>query len=135
MQIEEYNALIEKAIREFPLDSELEIQRGAKRMRKEIRDNTPVGKGKKGEHKHKLKNSWRVEMAGSRVGGVEADIYNTAPHFHLVERGHVQKNAHGQVTGYKQGKFFMKNTVESKGKEIQKEMSENLIKKLGDKLG
>lgn len=132
MQIEEYNALIEKAIREFPLDSELELQRGAKRMRKEIRDNTPVGKGK---HPRKLKNSWRVEMAGSRVGSVEADIYSTAPHFHLVERGHVQKNAHGQVTGYKQGKFFMKNTVESKGKEIQKEMSENLIKKLGDKLG
>lgn len=132
MKIEEYNELIEKAISQFPLESELELEKGAKRMRKEIRDNTPVGKGK---HPHKLKNSWKVEMAGSRVGGVEADIYSTAPHFHLIERGHVQKNAHGQVTGYKQGKFFMKNTVESKGETIQKEMGENLIKKLGDKLG
>ena len=128
MKIEEYRELIEEAINQFPLESELELEKGAKRMRKEIRDNTPVGKGK---HPHKLKNSWKIEMAGSRVGGVEADIYS----FHLVERGHVQKNAHGQVTGYKQGKFFMKNTVESKGEDIQKEMGENLIKKLGDKLG
>lgn len=74
-------------------------------------------------------------MAGTSGASLESHIYSTAPHFHLVERGYTMKDAHGHVKGYRNGRFFMANTVMSEGPGIQQAMGDELAKELGDKLG
>lgn len=61
---------------------------------------------------------------------MQANIYSKAPHFHLVDRGHVKKNRSGKVIGYVQGEHFLQKTLDSEGKDIQKKMGEQLLKKL-----
>lgn len=132
MRIEEYTALIEKVQKEFPAEAEAELQRGARKLRREIKDASPVGHAK---HPHKLKNSWKMEMTGTSAKTLEAHIYSTAPHFHLVERGHVWKTPHGKIKGYKQGTHFMEKTVNAEGPGIYDEMGRRLAEKVGVELG
>lgn len=132
MTIEEYTALITKAQRDFPLEAEEALEQGAKKMRRKIRAASPVGRAK---HPHKLKNSWKMEMAGTSAPNIEAHIFSTAPHFHLVERGHVMKTSHGKVKGYKQGTHFLEKTVNAEQSGIYDEIGNDLAGKLGGKLG
>lgn len=129
MMIEQFIARIDEAQRDFPGDTEESLIKGAKKLTKAIKQNSPQGKQK---HKNKLKNSWRVQISGS-TEGLEAQIYSKAPHFHLVDRGHVIKTPGGSVRGFKQGEHFLQKTLDDKGQEIQQKMGEDLYHRLEDK--
>ena len=73
----------------------------------------------------------RIEGTGKNL---RANIYSTAPHFHLVDRGHVQKAPDGRVTGFVQGSHFLQKTLDNEGADIQEAMGEKLLRKLGDNL-
>ena len=69
----------------------------------------------------------------SKVQGYGADQYveisATSPHFHLVERGHVQLNRKGEEIGFVKGEHMMADAI----KEANDEMPET-IEKMVDEL-
>lgn len=131
MDFDEFNNRLKELCSEFPAEQETVLKAGATKMVRKIRENTPDS-GE--EHKRKLKKSWRMEMAGFTGRSIRAEIRSTAPHFHLVERGHVIKTPGGKIVGFKQGTFFMKKTVDSNQKSITDEMVQKLYKKVKKKL-
>ena len=127
MTPEEFCEKLARAQAQFPGDSEEALKKGARQMVKALRDNSPFTTV---EHKGKLNKSWRMRIEGTGKD-LRADIYSTAPHFHLVDRGHVQKAPGGRVTGFVQGSHFLQKTLDDEGDDIQHEMGEKLLKKLG----
>ena len=65
---------------------------------------------------------------------IKAEIYSTAPHFHLIDRGHVIKNAHGKEIGFKQGLYFVKKTADEESENITKYITKTLYRKLKGKI-
>ncbi|WP_304229465.1 HK97 gp10 family phage protein [Phascolarctobacterium succinatutens] len=131
MHLEEYSKLLQLATNQFPLEQEKALTRGARKMVKAIKERTPDSGVK---HKRKLKSSWKMEITGYTGKTIQAEIGSVAPHFHLVERGHVIKTRGGKVKGFKQGTFFMKRAVEANQEGIEQAMIEALYKMLKGKL-
>lgn len=131
MTIEEFIKQLNEVQRTYPDEAEKAIRRGGNAMKKALAANSPISGV---NHPHKLRNSWRMKFEGYTSDTMRANIYSTAPHFHLVNRGHVKKNAHGQVTGYTQGLHFVEKTVDREGRAIQESMAASLYRKLKGEL-
>lgn len=125
MDLETFIAHMGQAIDAHPREAEKALRRGARIMVDALKAASPDS-GK--EDKHKLKDSWRYEMAGTSSASLQANIRSTSPHFHLVEQGHVQKTRTGKVVGYVQGTHFMERTANEKGDDILDDVAERLYK-------
>ncbi len=126
MDIEEFMSHIRDVQAQYPLEAEKALRRGANTMRNALKDASPDSGNPKA--KRKIKDSWKVSMAGATADTLQANIRSNSPHFHLVERGHVKKTRTGKVVGYQQGTHFMEKTVNANADEIQDEMGEHLYK-------
>lgn len=127
MSPEDFCAKLDKAQKEFPDESKEALRKGARKMVRLLKKNSPVSPKRT---RRKISKSWRMKMASGLTGQQEAHIVNKAPHFHLVERGHIQKTPGGRVTGFVQGNHFVEKTLNDDGEDIQKEMGEKLLKAL-----
>lgn len=83
--------------------SEKHLKRIGNKLKRTAKENTPESPY---EHKKKLKKSWKSKVEGLDGKDLEYKLRNAAPHYHLVERGHVQKTPGGRITGFVQGKHF-----------------------------
>ena len=81
---EEFIGRLQAVQKDFPDDVEIVLNRGANRMVRALKENSPDS-GK--DHKGKLNKRWKKKIEGYGRD-IRADIYSTAPHFHLVDRGH-----------------------------------------------
>ena len=122
----------------YPGDAGDTLEKGAKKMTRAIRKATPVGKT---DHPHKLKKSWRIKMVDVRGKAPQAEIRNTAPHYHLVNRG-VQnpKDSHGHPKPELAGplnrhKGFLEKAVRDNWPGVKKTMERAFYKKVRDRLG
>ena len=131
MKIEDFTAKLKDVAGVFPKEQETALKRGAAKMRKAIRSATPDSGV---EHKRKLKKSWKIRMNGLTRESIQAEIYSSSSHFHLIERGHVLKTRTGRVIGYVQGRFFMKKTVDAQKDKISEEMVTALYKMVKGRL-
>ena len=131
MTIEEFAEKVARAQAQYPATAEKVLRKGARRMVDALKKNSPDS-GR--EHKGKLNQSWRMKMDGELSSDLQANIYSNAPHFHLVDRGHIQKTPGGRVTGFVQGKHFLQATLDDEGEEIQEKMGQELLEKLGGDL-
>lgn len=104
--------------------AEKHLNRTGNKLKKIVRENTPNSPY---AHRHKLAKSWKSEIKGLNADELEYQLRNTAPHFHLVERGHVLKTAKGKTIGFVQGKHFLE-------KSIAEFQAENIAEKEFDKL-
>lgn len=130
MLLDEFCRRLERVTNEFPIESEAALENGIKTMRKALQKNTPkTGK----DHKHVLSKSWKMEVDGKRAD-LEGHLWNEAPHFHLVERGHVKMNRKKQPIGFVQGRFFCENTVKKEQDPIIDKMHDRIYKAVNDKL-
>lgn len=138
MTIDEFTAKLEKMQAEYPGDAGDALQKGAKKMVKAIRKETPDS-GK--PHKHKLRKCWKLKMVYAYGKDPEADIRNTAPHYHLVERG-VQnpKDYHGRPkpewrAALNRHKGFLEKSVNDHWPDVKKAMQEDFYRKVRGHLG
>lgn len=149
MDINECIARMKNLQKEFPDEAERVLAKGAKKMVDFAKEESPDGDKNHGEassmedelimntakgRRRKIKNSWRRKMSGYTAESIQANIYNTAPHFHLVERGHVMKTIHGRVKGYKQGTYFFTRTVQKHAGEVMEGMYEDMFRAVEKKL-
>jgi hypothetical protein len=126
MTIDEFNAKLSTAIKKYPDWAEQELKKAARKLKQEIQKNSPDSGS---NHKNKIKNSWTYQIKGWREL-TEADIRSKAPHFHLIERGHVIKDRYGNVHGFKQGTHFLQKTVKQNGGRLTYIAADELIRKV-----
>lgn len=116
---------LEKFILKMPVTAKEGLRKAANAVRKDARANTPDSGV---QHKSKLKKKYGVKIIDEGLN-MKAMVYNSAPHFHLVEQGHVLI-INGKNCGFVEGKHFFEQTVdryEDKFPEIIKEMVERNI--------
>lgn len=108
--LEELERDLREAIEECPETMKEGLKDIAKDFRKSCRNRTPDGKNHKGDASKKLRRKFGTKIIDEGLI-VSALVYNSARHFHLVERGHnLVKD--GQVIGFVPGKFMMEKTQE-----------------------
>lgn len=84
ISFEEFIGRLETVQKDFTDDVEIVLNRGANRMVRALKTNSPDSGN---DHKGKLNKSWKKKIEGYGKD-IHANIYSTAPHFHLVDRGH-----------------------------------------------
>ena len=131
MDINEFIHRLGDVQREYPLEAEKALKRGSNRMLRAVRRASPDS-GQK--HQHKIKNSWHLRMSGITAEDIQSNIFSKAPHYHLVERGHVMKTIGGRIKGYKQGTHFFEKTVNQNLADVQQGISDDLFKAVNDRL-
>lgn len=107
--IDELEKDLKEAMEEYPQEMKKGLNRIANDFRKSARARTPDNKHHKGNPKKKLKrcyNKWAF-AEDDKVGVL---IYNNAPHFHLVERGHNLVRG-DRVIGFVPGRHMMEKTA------------------------
>ncbi|WP_196606499.1 HK97 gp10 family phage protein [Pectinatus frisingensis] len=128
----------------FPATTEKHLKKTGNKMKKMLKVDSPDGadnssikdnKERKKADSKKLKNSWKSEVKGYTGEELQMDIYSKSKHFHLVDRGHVQKTKDGKVVGFTQGKHFLEKTAQYVETNILPDEMEKLYKDISKKLG
>ena len=130
ISFEEFIGRLRTVQKNFPDDVETVLNRGANRMIKALKTNSPDS-GK--DHKGKLNKSWKKKIEGYGKD-IHANIYSTAPHFHLVDRGHKIMDKKGHEKGFVQGKHFLQKTIDEQQDDLQEYMWKGVYKRVKDKL-
>lgn len=130
ISFEEFIGRLQTVQKNFPDDVETVLNRGANRMIKALKTNSPDGGN---DHKGKLNKSWKKKIEGYGKD-IHANIYSTAPHFHLVDRGHKIVDKKGHEKGFVQGKHFLQKTIDEQQDDLQEYMWKGVYKRVKDKL-
>ena len=130
ISFEEFIGRLQTVQKNFPDDVATVLNRGANRMIKALKTNSPDS-GK--DHKGKLNKSWKKKIEGYGKD-IHANIYSTAPHFHLVDRGHKIMDKKGHEKGFVQGKFFKEKAIDENIDDIKSDMKEKLLRRIKRKL-
>ena len=130
ISFEEFIGRLQTVQKNFPDDVETVLNRGANRMIKALKTNSPDS-GK--DHKGKLNKSWKKKIEGYGKD-IHANIYSTAPHFHLVDRGHKIMDKKGHEKGFVQGIHFLQKTIDEQQDDLQEYMWKGVYKRVKDKL-
>ncbi|MCK9325825.1 MAG: HK97 gp10 family phage protein [Bacteroidales bacterium] len=93
-----------------------------KKLRKAARANTPKITGN-------LRRRYKLLPVEKVRGGYQKGMTNTAPHHHLVEKGHRKVTPGGREIGWTPGKFYLERTVKEVEPEVNKEL-ENWLDEL-----
>ncbi len=93
-----------------------------KKLIKQARTNTPKKTGK-------LRKGYKLLPVEKIQGGYQKGLTNTAPHFHLVEKGHRKVSKSGKELGWTEGKFYLERTVKEMEEPITQEL-ENWLDEL-----
>nr|DAM51208.1 MAG TPA: putative tail component [Caudoviricetes sp.] len=129
--IEDFIGRLNEVQKLLPDEAEKVMQTGTNKMKKAIEKRTPItGKN----HKNKLRYSWKKRVTGASINTLRGEIYSKAPHFHLVERGHIKLNRKGEPIGFVQGKFFKEKAIDENIDDIKSDMKEKLLRRIKRKL-
>lgn len=131
MELDEFIQHMDAVQKAYPLETEEELARGARKIVREAKKNSPDSNH---DSKRKISKSWKMRIKGTASQALVAEVYNASPHYHLVERGHVMKTIGGRVKGFKQGTFFFKKTVDNNIEDVQTGIQQRLFKAIEDKL-
>ncbi len=100
---------LREVLEQYPGTAEKHLRRCGNKLRKAAKEAAPVGKGQaKGKKAKRLKDRWKVEVKGTSTQTLEYDLRSTAPHFGLVERGHVMLTPGGKTP--QNGHTFVQGT-------------------------
>lgn len=128
---EEFKADILKVANEFPLESEKRLKRIGSKFVKIVKEKSPdSGKATK----RKLNKSWKTEVTGYKGEDLALNIWSTSPHFHLVDRGHVQTDKKGNPKGFVQGKHFLAATAQEVESDILPQELEKFQREIAKKI-
>ena len=110
--LEEFQHALEKAIQKAPAQAEqtlLEVAKEFKASAKRKANSELKHVEREGDDKKwAIKRRWGHKMVDDRLGATVL-VWNSAPHFHLVENGHNLVRG-GNVIGFVPGKHIMEKT-------------------------
>ena len=120
--VEEFEKKLKTIEKKAPDRIIRELDRQGNKLRRAARANTPVKTGK-------LRKGYRLTQVEKIRGGYQKGLYNSAPHFHLVEKGHRKVSKSGKELGWTEGKFYLERTVKEMEEPITQEL-ENWLDEL-----
>ncbi|MCI8483499.1 MAG: hypothetical protein HFH41_04070 [Lachnospiraceae bacterium] len=106
--MEELERDLREAIEEYPEDMRKGLRTIAKDFKESVKDKTPDGKNHRGDASTKMRKKFGIRTRKEGETSI-ALIYNSSPHFHLVEKGHNVVRG-GRVVGFVPGKHMMEKT-------------------------
>ena len=134
--LEEFQHALEKAIQKAPAQAEqtlLEVAKEFKASAKRKANSALKHVEREGDDKKRaIKRRWGHNMVDDRLGATVL-VWNSAPHFHLVENGHNLVRG-GRVIGFVPGKHIMEKTrheYEDTVPERFEKMVEDVLKESG----
>ena len=119
-------------INEYQDTAEKHLNKAGNKLKKMVKEASPDSGT---THKKKLNKSWKSKVTGTSAEDTEYQLWSTAPHYHLVARGHVIKTPGGKVKGFRQGNNFLQKAVDQfsaediAGKELEK-LAKDIKKKI-----
>lgn len=108
--LDELEADLRKAVRKCPAQAQQTLKKVANDFKKSAkkRAKAEIKPHENPKPKTKIENKWGTKIVGDYVG-MTALVYNSARHFHLVERGHNLVKGK-KVIGFVPGKHIMQKT-------------------------
>lgn len=125
--IEEVEKGIQELVKEIPAAANDGLLAVARKFRASAKARTPDSGI---AHKAKLKKKYGIKTIEKTRDNVTVMVYNSAPHYHLVERGH-QLIIRGVNKGFVEGKHMFEKTVNEYEKIVPQELEEIIGKELG----
>ena len=122
---------IANAIADYPEEAEKALNRTGLALKKELANKTPDSGT---DHKKKLSKSWKKRVTGTDLTNLQAEVFNTAPHIGLVDRGHRLVSKTGKTIGFVQGKHFIDSTTKEVGHTVLPAELDKMVKKLKKKI-
>lgn len=122
---------IANAIADYPEEAEKALNRTGLALKKELANKTPDSGT---DHKKKLSKSWKKRVTGTDLTNLQAEVFNTAPHIGLVDRGHRLVSKTGKTIGFVQGKHFIDSTTKEVGRTVLPVEMDKMVKKLKKKI-
>lgn len=122
---------IANAIADYPEEAEKALNRTGLALKKELANKTPDSGT---DHKKKLSKSWKKRVTGTDLTNLQAEVFNTAPHIGLVDRGHRIVSKTGKTIGFVQGKHFIDSTTKEVGRTVLPAELDKMVKKLKKKI-
>lgn len=115
--VEEFEKKLKTIEKKAPDRIIRELDRQGNKLRRAARANTPVKTGK-------LRKGYRLTQVEKIRGGYQKGLYNSAPHFHLVEKGHRKVTQSGKEIGWTDGVFMVEKTVKQEEEPMMEELQE-----------
>ena len=115
--VEEFGKKLKTIEKKAPDRIIRELDRQGNKLRRAVRANTPVKTGK-------LRKGYRLTQVEKIRGGYQKGLYNSAPHFHLVEKGHRKVTQSGKEIGWTNGVFMVEKTVKQEEEPMMEELQE-----------
>lgn len=115
--LEEFQEKLKTIERKAPDRILDKLDEEGKKLRKEVRDNTPKKTGK-------LRKGYKLTQVEKVQGGYQKGLYNNHPTFHLVEKGHRKVSKSGKELGWTEGLFMLERTVKEQEEPIIEELQE-----------
>lgn len=126
--LEEFERDLERAVRKAPVQAEETLVELAKEFKTSAKKkaNAELKHIKRGEKdkKYAIKRKWGHKLVDDGVGATVL-VWNSAPHFHLVENGHNLVRG-SRTVGFVPGKHIMERT-RNEYKDIVPERFEKMI--------
>jgi hypothetical protein len=104
--LDEFQQKLESVVNEYTETAEKHLKRAGNKLKKLAKENSPVGET------GKLSKSWNGKITGISTEEIQYELKNKSKVYHLVERGHVQKDRKGNAIGFVQGKHFFEKTMQ-----------------------
>lgn len=122
--LKELQAKFIAAENEYPYESEKKIKSIGNKFRRAVIEKTPdSGKA----NKRKLTKRYKTEIKGYREY-MQFNFWSTAPHFHLIERGHKNIAKDGREYGFTPGVHMVEKTVQEFEEIVPQEVEKFLNK-------
>ena len=120
--IQEFQEKLRLIERKAPDRILAKLDEEGKKLRKQARGNTPKKTGN-------VRKGYKLLPVEKIQSGYQKGMTNTAPHFHLVEKGHRKVTPGGKEIGFTPGKFYLERTVKELEPEVNTEL-ENWLDEL-----
>ena len=106
--MEELERDLGEAMKRYPRTMENGLINIARSFKRSAIERTPDGNNHKGDDSTKLRKNFGMKAYRMGMASLVL-VYNSAPHFHLVEDGH-ELISHGEFAGFVPGKHMMEKT-------------------------
>lgn len=118
--------LMKRINTDMPQESTKVLDKSSSQLRERLEEKTSLSDKKKPKIRH-LKYRWRKDKVRLKRGTIRTKVYNSLPHAHLYESGHIAENG-----VFVKGSHLFEQELEATEKEIINESRKLIDKVFGD---
>lgn len=127
--LDEFQQKLNSVVNEYTETAEKHLKRAGNKLKKLAKENSPIGET------GKLSKSWNGKITGISTDEIQYELKNKSKVYHLVERGHIQKDRKDNTIGFVQGKRFFDATMQEFEKsDVMKEELQKFFDDVKNKL-